>query len=123
MDFRKKINLLERNIVTEESAIRAQKVLALAVVIASLLAAVLVHILAGPTISENYKWMLSLAGTGISGTAGFPLKDLYGKRNKIYALTYLRDEYETLQNSPMTADPLQVEELEKRFWSFFEKNV
>jgi len=122
MDLRKKINLLERSIVTEQSAIRSQKLLALSVVLTSLLAAVLVHILAGPSISENSKWILSLAGTLISGTAGFPMKDLYSKRNKIAALSYLRDEYETLQLSLTPAESRQLDDLERKFSTFFEKN-
>jgi hypothetical protein len=122
MNLLKKINLLERTIATEESAIRAQKILSAVVVCVGLLAAVLIHILAGPAVSENSKWILSLCGTLISGGAGFPLRDIFAKRNKIAVLTYLREEYEILQNNSVSVDPLQVEELEKRFWGFLDKN-
>lgn len=122
MDLRKKIDLLERAISIEERAIRAQQILSVVVACIGVFAAVLVHLLAGPTVSENSKWILSLCGTFISGGAGFPLKDIFGKRNKIAALTYLREEYEVLQDSSASTDRLQIEELEKRFWTFFDKN-
>ena len=122
MDYLRTIDLLEKNIVTERSAVRTQTILAGGVVCAGLIAAGLVHFASGPTLAENYKWMLTIAGTLISSAAGFPLKDIYNKRNKIIALTYLRDEFETLQGGGVTIEQTQAEELIKRFWNIFEKN-
>lgn len=123
MDLRRRISLLERAIGTEQRAIRSQKILALAVAATGLIAAALVQIFSGPALSDQYKWILSLSATFISTGAGFPLKDIYAKRNKITVLTFLLEEYEAWQGNPGAAEAKHAEELEKRFWQFFDKSL
>ena len=121
MDLHRKISLLERAASIERSAIRTSFKIALAVFAAGLIGAFLVHKLA-PDALGNAKLALTVCTGFGSFLSGIPIKDVATKRLKIELLSYLKGEYEYFQASPV-ADEQRLSEIEKRFWTLFDKNI
>jgi hypothetical protein len=121
IDLSSRIALLKESIATEESAIRAQKLLAVGVFCAGLVVAVLIHILSGGALGERSKWVLSICSPLIStGGTGFPLKEVYQRRYRINRLRFLAAEYENCHKNSVDASAVPYYEL-KDFMTFVEE--
>jgi len=122
LELRRKITLLERATSIEQSAIRTSLRIAVAVFVAGLIGAFLVHKLA-PAELGTAKFALTIC-TGLgSFMAGIPIKDVFSKRLKIECISFLKSEYQYAQETPAGYDPQRMAEIEKRFWNLIDKNV
>jgi hypothetical protein len=117
------IDFLNRAITGQRVALRFQVGIASGVVCLGLGVIVLAHLLSGKVLPENLKWLLTLGGTLFSTLSSFPLKDIFSRRDRVAALTFLRQEFERVQGSGMSADSQQVQQLEQRFWQFVDKTL
>lgn len=122
MELRRKINLLEQAISIERGVIQTSYRIALVVFIAGLVGAVLVHKLTPADMGPAKLALTICTGFG-SFLSGIPIKDVASKRVKIAALSYLKNEYEYFQEQDAINDEQRISEIEKRFWSFFDKNL
>ena len=121
MELQRQISLLDRAASIERSAIRTSFRIAVAVFAAGVIGAFLVNRFA-PSELGSAKFALTVC-TGLgSFLSGIPIKDVATKRLKIELLSYLKSEYEYFQASPVP-DPQRLSEIEKRFWTVFDKNI
>jgi len=121
-ELRRKITLLERAGSIEESAIRTSLRIAVAVFVAGLIGALLVHKLA-PAELGTAKLALTVCTAMGSFMAGIPIKDVFSKRLKIECISFLKSEYQYIQETPAAYDAQRMGEIEKRFWNLIDKNV
>jgi len=120
MELQRKIALLEQAISIERKAIRTNFRVSIIVFLAGIIGAVLVHLM---TPGSPVKLVLTICTGCGSFLSGIPVKDVAGKRLKIEALTYLKSEYEAFETNPTAKDEERLAEIEKRFWTFFDKNL
>ena len=119
MELSGKIQLLEQAVVSEKGLIRFSLLLAILVLFFSVGGAVVVNKLT----PDSVKLPLTISTALVSFASGFPLKDLYSRKNKIVFLNFLKTQYQQIQNNPSLSDELQMTELEKRFWTLCDKNM
>jgi hypothetical protein len=121
MDLQRQISLLDRAAAIERNAIRTSFKIAVAVFAAGLIGAFLVNRFAPLELGSAKFALTACTGLG-SFLSGIPIKDVATKRLKIELLSYLKSEYEYFQTSP-APDPQRLSEVEKRFWTVFDKNI
>jgi hypothetical protein len=86
----------------------------------AIIGAILVHFM---TPGGTLKLALTICTGCGSFLSGIPIKDTASKRLKIEALTYLKSEYQRFEADPNLHDDESLAEIEKRFWTFFDKNL
>jgi hypothetical protein len=123
MELNGKINLLDETVSIERGAIRTNAIMALSILFISLTGAALLYILAKDILDATPKLVTSICTALTSFLSGIPASSIPNKRVKIATLNYLKKEYANMQNNPTCADPQLITELEKRFWTFFDKNL
>ena len=120
-ELQRKIKLLERATLISRGEIRTSFVIAFVVFVAGIVGALFVHKLA-PAELGTAKFALTVCTGFGSFLSGFPIKDVFSKRLRIEALSYLISEYEDFQSAP-SADQQRMSEIEKRFWGLIDKTV
>lgn len=120
MDLQRKITLLDQAIAIERKSIRTNFRISIAVFVAAIIGAVLVNLM---TPGGTLKLALTICTGCGSFLSGIPIRDTAGKRLKIEALSYLKSEYERFVADPNLHDEQSLAEIEKRFWTFFDKNL
>lgn len=122
MELSRKITLLGDTISIEQGAIRTSFRIAVVVFVTGLIGAVLVYTLA-PAEMGTAKLALTVCTGFGSLLSGFPIKDVASKRVHIAALSCLKSEYECVQADAAADDEQRLFDIEKLFWSFFDKNL
>lgn len=114
------IGFLNKAIQIQREAIRFRVVLTALVIIIGL-SFVVYGLFSGSEISEKLRLVLPIAGALITSVSGFPLKEIYSRKNTILSLTYMKSEYERIQaGNDDTASP-KLENLNQRFNKFVDK--
>jgi hypothetical protein len=121
-DFERKITLLQRAALISRGEIRTSVIIAAAVFVAGLVGALLVNRFAPADLGTSKLALTVCTGFG-SFLSGIPIKDVFSKRLRIEALSFLISEYQYVETSPATADPQRLSEIEKRFWGLIDKTV
>jgi hypothetical protein len=124
-DLQRKIKLLERATLISRGEIRTSFAIAMAVFIAGVIGAVVVHIFT-PADLGAAKFALTICTGFGSFLSGIPIKDVFSKRLRIEALSYLISEYESFRaypTAPDEPDQQRLSEIEKRFWGLIDKTV
>ena len=122
MDFANHIDFLQRAIKSQRAALRFHLCLAWGVILFGLAAIVVVHLLAGTTIPDNLKWLLTLGGTFFSTLSSFPVKEIFSRKDKVTAIEFLVGEFKNLQEQDAPAAQ-EIEKLEAHFWQFIDKSM
>ena len=121
-DFDRKISLLQRAQLISRGEIRTSWMIAVAVFVAGLIGALLVNRFA-PAELGTAKFALTVCTGFGSFLSGIPIKDVYIKRLRIEALSFLISEYQDAETSPSVADEQRFSEIDKRFWGLIDKTV
>ena len=120
-DFDRKITLLQRAQLISRGEIRTSVIIAAAVFVAGLIGALLVNRFAPADLGTAKLALTVCTGFG-SFLSGIPMKDVYSKRLRIEALSFLISEYQDCETAP-AADQARLTEIEKRFWGLIDKTV
>lgn len=115
------IDFLNRAIASQRAARRFQIFLVSGMFCLGVAAIVLGHLLIPENLRENLKWLPTVGGIFPPALAGFPLKDIFARKDKIAALTFLRQEFESLQGSTTSPEDQQVQRLQQRFDQLIDK--
>ena len=116
------INFLGQAIASQRAALRFHLVLASGVIILGLATILIAQKQASSLVPENFKWLLQLGGGFVSTLSTFPLKEIFSRRDRIAALSFLEQEFTRLTAAPVP-DNQQMERLEQRFWQFIDKGL
>jgi len=120
-DFDRKITLLQRAQVISQGEIRTSVIIAAAVFVAGLFGALLVNKFAPADLGTAKLALTVCTGFG-SFLSGIPIKDVFSKRLRIEALSFLISEYQDCETAP-ASDQQRLGEIEKRFWGLIDKTV
>jgi hypothetical protein len=91
-----KLEFIRRAVASQRFTLRFQLCLAIGVIVFGVVLVLAIYRLGGAQAFETYKWFVTLGGGFIASVAGFPLKDLNTKKDKIDALLFLKQGYERL---------------------------
>lgn len=119
IDFKERSTLVNQYISQERGAIRLAWILAGAIFLVGIGSGILVYFFA----PDDAKLTGSIASGLSTLFSCTPLKDYYGKRNKIDKFTFLRERYDKLAENPKRNKELELEKLETVFWELFGKTV
>jgi hypothetical protein len=122
VDLAAHVRFLDQAIATQQATRRFQACWAVGLVVLGVAIVVAAQLLSGQVIPETFKWLLTFGGGFVSTIPGLPLV-FSTRKERIAALTFLRDEIRRVQSAATPVDPKQAERLQELFWQFIGKSL
>jgi len=123
MNLVSSIAFLNEAVARQRAAVRFHMALASGVVVLGVGAFVVTLFATGSVIPDNLKWLPQLGGAFVATLSGFPVKEIFARKDKIAALMLLRQEFERLQAGPTPTEAQEIERVQQRFWQFVDKSL
>jgi hypothetical protein len=120
MDVASEIDFLDRAIASQHSAIRTYSALALGAIVLAPLVAFIPNLI-GMSKADIPKLATLLSAVLTASSASFPVKEIYGRREAMNALRFLRSRFERYQSA--LADSAEVEKDRQRLWQLVDKKL